>query len=270
MRNKTKVLTLSVLCSALISANAFAADSPGEPGRSADGKNPLNNVYFGEQHLHTSDSPDAFAMGTRNTPDDAYRFCKGEAIKKLVDGTTVQKKTPYDWCAVTDHAVFMGMLPLMLDKSNKSLHDSEIGKLINSGKPEDGAKAFQTIITAVSAGTPPPYLMDPKTMSTVWEKQKATTNKHNDPGKFTTLIAYEWTSIPFAQNLHHNVFFRDDKGPQTVFSALDSVKREDLWTYQEVQRAMGHENFSIPHNANVSNGLMLYCIGISLTYLFNG
>jgi len=256
MRDRASALALSVLCSALISANTFAADSTGEPGRSAGGKNPLNNVYFGEQHLHTSDSPDAFAMGTRNTPDDAYRFCKGEAIKKLVDGTTVQKKTPYDWCAVTDHAVFMGMLPLMLDKSNKSLHDSEIGKLINSGKPEDGAKAFQTIITAVSAGTPPPYLMDPKTMSTVWEKQKAITNKHNDPGKFTTLIAYEWTSIPFAQNLHHNVFFRDDKGPQTVFSALDSVKREDLWTYQEVQRAMGHENFSIPHNGNVSNGMM--------------
>ena len=81
-------------------------------------------------------------MGTRNTPDDAYRFCKGEAIKKLVDGTTVQKKTAYDWCAVTDHAVFMGMLPLMLDKSNKSLQDSEIEKLINSGKPEDGLKAY--------------------------------------------------------------------------------------------------------------------------------
>ena len=251
IRNRLSLLMIS----ALVSANAFAADSTGEPGRSAGGKNPLNNVYFGEQHLHTSDSPDAFAMGTRNTPDDAYRFCKGEAIKKLVDGTTVQKKTPYDWCAVTDHAVFMGMFPLMLDKSN-SLHDTEIGKLINSGKPEDGAKAFQMIISAVSADTPPPYLMDPKTMTSVWKKQKATTNKHNDPGKFTTLIAYEWTSIPFSQNLHHNVFFRDDKGPDTTFSALDSVKREDLWTYQEVQRAMGHENFSIPHNGNVSNGLM--------------
>jgi len=65
MRNKTSVLTLSVLCSALIGANAFAADSAGEPGRSSGKKNPLNNVYFGEQHLHTSASPDAFAFGTR-------------------------------------------------------------------------------------------------------------------------------------------------------------------------------------------------------------
>jgi len=246
MRNKVSVFTLSVLCSALISTNAIAAKSK---------PNPLNNVYFGEQHLHTSDSPDAFAMGTRNTPDDAYRFCKGEQIKKIVNGTMVQKKTPYDWCAVTDHAVFMGMMPLMIDKKNP-LSKTELGKLINSGKPEDGAKAFQIIISSVSAGKPPAYLMDPKTIASNWERQKATTNKHNDPGKFTTLIAFEWTSIPYGQNMHHNVFYRDDAGPDTTFSALDSVRREDLWTYQEVQRAMGHENFSIPHNGNVSNGLM--------------
>jgi hypothetical protein len=231
------------------------ADTPGEPGRDSKDANPLKNVYFGEQHLHTANSPDAFAMGTRNTPDDAYNFCKGEAIKKIVSGTTVQKKTPYDWCAVTDHAVFMGMLPLMLDKTNP-LSETQLGKLINSGDPKDGAEAFQIIISAVSAGKPPAYLMDKKTMASAWEEQKAAANKHNDPGKFTTLIAFEWTSIPYAQNLHHNVFFRDDKGPDTIFSALDSVRREDLWTYQEVQRAMGHENFSIPHNANVSNGLM--------------
>jgi hypothetical protein len=52
------------------------------------------------------------------------------------------------------------------------------------------------------------------------------------------------------------VFFRDDEGPDTQFSSFDSVKREDLWTYQEVQRAVGHENVSIGHNSNVSNGLM--------------
>jgi hypothetical protein len=74
-------LAASLLCTALAMPVAFA-DSPGEPGRDAGGKNPLKNVYFGEQHLHTADSPDAFAMVTRNTPDDAYRFAKGEAVKK--------------------------------------------------------------------------------------------------------------------------------------------------------------------------------------------
>ncbi|MBW2162758.1 MAG: DUF3604 domain-containing protein, partial [Deltaproteobacteria bacterium] len=82
------------------------------------------------------------------------------------------------------------------------------------------------------------------------------TNKHNDPGKFTTLIAFEWTSIPYGQNLHRNVFFRDDEGPAVTFSAVDSDKEEDLWTYLETERKMGHEVFAIPHNGNVSNSLM--------------
>jgi hypothetical protein len=98
MRTKTGALTLTILTSALLAAGvAAAADSAGEPGRSSGKKNPLNNVYFGEQHLHTQNSPDAYAMGTRNTTDDAYNFCKGKAIKKNTSGDIVQKKTPYDW-----------------------------------------------------------------------------------------------------------------------------------------------------------------------------
>jgi hypothetical protein len=240
---------------AALASGAFAQDSIGEPKGDAGKPNPLNNVYFGEQHLHTVNSPDAFAFGTRNGPDEAYKFCKGEAIKKQTTGEMIQKKTPYDWCAVTDHAEYMGIMPLLLKKDNP-LADTEIGKDIASGDPAKGEAAFQQIISSAANNVPIPYMVDPKLMVSIWDEQKKITNKHNDPGKFTTLIAFEWTSIPNYQNLHHNVFFRDDKGPDTQFSSFDSVKREDLWTYQEVQRAMGHENFSIPHNSNVSNGLM--------------
>ena len=87
MSKMTGIINLILLCSALLTAGlAKAADSVGEPGRSAGEKNPLNNVYFGEQHLHTANSPDAFAMGTRNSPDDAYNFCKGKAIKNAIEG----------------------------------------------------------------------------------------------------------------------------------------------------------------------------------------
>jgi hypothetical protein len=227
----------------------------GEPGRGSGKKNPLKNVYFGEQHMHTVNSPDAFAMGTRNTPDDAYRFCKGEEIKVVTTGEMVKKKTPYDWAALTDHAEYMGIMPMLLKKDNP-LAKTEIGKLIATGDPKKGEAAFQKIITSVSYNKPIHYMADPKIMVSIWDEQKKITNKYNEPGKFTTLIAFEWTSIPQYQNLHHNVFFRDDKGPDTQFSSFDSVKREDLWTYQEVQRESGHENFSIPHNSNVSNGLM--------------
>jgi hypothetical protein len=256
MNTKT-VATLvgALLCSAVLTPASWAADPTGEPGRGSGKKNPLNNVYFGEQHLHTVNSVDAFAMGTRNGPDEAYRFCKGEAIKKQTTGEMIQKKTPYDWCAVTDHAEYLGMMPLLLKKDNP-LKDTEIGKLIATGDPAKGEAAFQLIINSAGANVAIPYLVDPKIAKTVWDAQKKIANKHNEPGKFTTLIAFEWTSIPNFQNLHHNVFFRDDKGPDTIFSQFDSVKREDLWTYQEVQRAMEHENFSIPHNGNVSNGMM--------------
>ena len=248
-------LAAALMCTVALVPAALAQDNVGQPKGPAGKPNPLNNVYFGEQHLHTVNSPDAFAFGTRNTPDDAYRFCKGEKIKLATTGETVQKKTPYDWCALTDHAEYMGIMPLLLKKDNP-LANTEIGKMITSGDPKQGEAAFQQLITSVSVNKPISYMNNPKIMRSIWEEQKKVTNKHNDPGKFTTLIAFEWTSIPQYQNLHHNVFFRDGKGPATQFSSFDSVKREDLWTYQEVQRALGHENFSIPHNGNVSNGLM--------------
>jgi hypothetical protein len=237
-------------------APAPAMPSPiGEPGHGADTPNPLNNVYFGEQHLHTVNSPDAFAFGTRNTPDEAYRFCKGEAIKKNTTGEMVKKRTAYDWCAVTDHAEYLGIMPLLLEKDNP-LQDTPIGKLIASGDPKQGEQAFQQIITSASELKPISYMMDPKVSKTVWGRQKQAANDHYVPGEFTTFIAFEWSSQPMSVNLHHNVFFRDAAGPDAVFSSFDSVRREDLWSYQESQRAQGHENFSIPHNGNVSDSLM--------------
>ena len=249
------LITVIFSFAGLFGAAAIAAESIGEPGRGSSEPNPLNNVYFGEEHLHTTASPDAFAFGTRNTADEAYRYAKGEAIKHDLSGKMIQKQTPYDFAAVTDHAEYLGMMPLLLDP-NSPLQKTEIGKMIASGEHSQGEAAFQQIITSATINKPIPYLVDPKVMKTAWQKQVDAANKHYEPGKFTTLIAFEWSSQPNSKNLHHNVFFRDDTGPERVFSAFDSVHREDLWTYQEYQRSVGHENFSIPHNSNVSNSAM--------------
>jgi len=256
MRTQAGALILSGLFSVLLTAGVVAADPLGEPGRSAGGKNPLKNVYFGEQHMHTQDSPDAFAMGTLNSQDDAFNFCKGKEIKKSTGGGyMVQKKTPYDWCAVTDHAVMMGLLPMTLDKSSP-LYKTKVAELIRSGTPKDMDEAFGIIMSSVQKGHPPAGFDDKALQRSAWDAKKKNANKHNDPGKFTTLIAFEWTSIPYGQNLHRNVFFRDDTGPEMPFSTLDSDRAEDLWTYLDVQRNSGHEVFAIPHNSNVSNSLM--------------
>jgi len=259
MKTKTNLLTLSFMCTTLISAGVFAADITGEPGRSSGKANPLNNVYFGEQHLHTQNSPDAFAMGTRNTADDAYNFAKGKAIKKNTSGEMVQKKTPYDWVAVTDHAEYFGVFPQFSDPNSelmKKQKDNPMVKMIMSGDEKKGDQAFGKLALTLTENKPDPNFNDPEIIGSAWKKHVDVTNKHYEPGKFTTLIAFEWTSIPVNQNLHRNVFFRDDKGPKAVFSAFDSDRPEDLWTYIETQREMGHKVFAIPHNGNLSNGLM--------------
>jgi len=256
---RSKNIALSALVSMLFVGGTWAVDSAGEPGRSSGKKNPLNNVYFGEQHLHTQNSPDAYAMGTRNTTDDAYNFCKGKAIKKNTSGEMVQKKTPYDWCAVTDHAEYFGVLPQLSDPKSDLMtkhKDNEIIKLILSGDPKKGDEAFAKIAVGLTTNQPDWVFNDPEILKSSWKKHIDVTNKHNDPGKFTTLIAFEWTSIPINQNLHRNVFFRGDKGPAAPFSAFDSDRPEDLWTYLKIQRDAGLDAFSISHNGNLSNGLM--------------
>ena len=238
------LLTLFLFCLTMSTANAQDNKT---------GKNPWDRqVFFGEQHLHTVNSADAFAFGTRTTPDEAYKFLKGEPIMLATTGETVQRRTPYDWGAVTDHAEYLGSMPMMMDPDSPII-DTPLGKMMAAGK---GDEAFGELFNSVALNEPIEYMMSNEIMGPAWQKQIDAANKHNDPGKFTTLIAFEWTSQPNYMNLHHNVFFRDDIGPKRVFSALDSEHMEDLWSYQEHQRSLGHENFSVPHNSNMSNGAM--------------
>ena len=235
------------------------AQGPAAPAAKAAADPANRQVFFGEQHLHTQDSPDAYAMGTRNTVDDAYNFAKGKAVKKNTSGEMVQKKTPYDWCAVTDHAEYMGVMPQLTDRNSdlsKRLKDYPIVKMIQSGDEKQGQEAFAQIAVGLATLVPDPNFNDPSIIRSVWDRHVEIANKHYEPGKFTTLIAFEWTSIPSNQNLHRNVFFRDNKGPTLPFSAFDSDRPEDLWVYLETQRNMGHDCFAITHNGNLSNGLM--------------
>ncbi len=254
MRNKTGAFTLSLLCSALFASGAFAADSIGEPGRESGKPNPLKNVYFGEQHMHTQNSFDAWTVGVRGTWAEAYEFALGKPSKLSTTGEKMQRKTPYDFVAITDHSEYYGVFKNMADPKSP-LSKSDFAKRLASSNPKEVQQAAIDIISTTLTGIPIKEFVDPKLLMGNWQDFIKVADKYNDPGKFTTLYAYEWTSIPNGQNMHRNVFFKN-KPAALPFSAFDSVQPEDLWTYLEVQRAQGIEVFAIPHNGNVSNGLM--------------
>ena len=235
------------------------APAPVKPAAKARPKpNPLRNVYFGEQHMHSEMSPDAYAVGTRQKMDDAYLYGMGEEITLSTTGEKIKRGTPYDFVALTDHAEYLGVFKQLADPKSP-LAGHALAKLINSPNLADNNKAASEVIESITSGVPSgPFLdfVDPKNIRSNWKRHVDTANKYNDPGKFTTIISYEWTSIPNSQNLHRNVFFRGDTGPEAPYSAFDSANPEDLWTYLEIQRDLGLDVIAIPHNGNVSNGLM--------------
>jgi len=245
------------ICStAGLSALALAADSAGEPGRSSGKANPLKNVYFGEEHMHTSSSFDAFTAGVSASWDDAYNFAKGKEVKLSTTGEKMKRRTPYDFVAITDHSEYFAVLKEFANPDS-DLSKSDFAKQIVAGvkDPSKAGPAVQKLIQTLVQSNPIPEYVTPELRQTKWQDFLKTADKHNDPGTFTALYAYEWTSIPGGANMHRNVFFKD-KAAAVPFSSFDSVQPEDLWTYLEIQRAQGIPVFAIPHNSNVSDGWM--------------
>ena len=219
----------------------------------AEKANPERNVYFGDTHAHSELSGDAYGFGNRLPPENAYRLARGEEVDH-VGGYKVKLKAPLDFFMMTDHSEMIGIATLASDKTSP-FYKSEIAGWLRSGTKADGAKFLFAMQNAASTGVNPPgYTSD--TMKSVWESIQANAEKFNDPGKFTTFKAYEWTSMPQGDNLHRNVIFRGEKVADLPFSAMDSAKPEHLWDYLEEWRAKGADNLAISHNGNLSNGRM--------------
>jgi len=219
------------------------------PNGYAEDKQPL----FGELHIHTAWSFDAYVFGTRATPDDAYNFGKGLPLKHPL-GQTYQMDRPLDFMAVTDHGVWLGVFAKMGDPSH-SLSKHELADRVNDPDPSVASGVFTDIIRRSRSGDPYPGLTDPAVAKEAWSEIVNSANRHNDPGNFTTFIAYEWTSTPESQNLHRNVIFKGDDAP-VPFTRLDSMKPEGLWAWLDKLRGEGHEALAIPHNSNLSDGRM--------------
>ena len=237
--------------------DAHHAANGGGPavGAAADTRppaNPLKNAYFGDLHLHTSYSMDAFAFGTRTTPEDSYRYAMGESVDYF--GKPQKRLAPLDFLAVTDHAEYLGIVRETINPSGP-FAGSEWFKMMTSNDPKVSGVAFKKMIGSTMSNTPLPEFSDRTALHSTWQAYSAIAEKYNQPGKFTTFVAFEWTSMPGGQNLHRCVIFADH-GPELPFTAFDSQDAEQLWKYLEAQRKLGLDVIAVPHNGNISNGLM--------------
>ena len=227
------------------------ATSPG----SAQG-NPERNVYFGQTHVHTSWSFDAYVFGNTITgPEEAYKYALGQPIKHP-GGYMVQLKHPLDFQAVTDHAEYVGTVRLANDPSS-TLSKLPIADKLKVRNQEDIQKIYLFLGASLLKNEPIKELTDPQVAGSVWRQTVAIADKYYQPGKFTTFAAYEWTSTPNNSNMHRNVIFKDTKKvPEVPYTSIDSTHPEDLWSWMDAQRRAGNELLAISHNANLSDGIM--------------
>lgn len=217
-----------------------------------------NQVLFGDTHLHTSYSADAGMVGNTLGPDEAFRFAKGEEVTSST-GLLTRLARPLDFLVIADHAENLGLAPL-LDAKDPALLATEFGKELRAAVDAgDPAGAWAIWSKAKSTGNDP-LAGQEEIYRSAWSHITEVAERHNQPGQFTTLIGFEWTSNPDRNNLHRNVIFRGGKEKADTiipFSNFDSFDPEDLWTWMETyEESSGDRLLAIPHNGNLSNGLM--------------
>ena len=225
-------------------------------------------AYFGDLHVHTDYSFDAFAFGTVATPYDAYRYAKGEAIKHP-GGFDVQLRQPLDFYAVTDHAMFLGAVKAAADTSTEFSKFDYVSALHDLNAPENRTvegvakrrQAFSTFLpdtlSNIASGDVPLEVMNGIAQA-AWADTINAANAFYEPGRFTTFVAYEYTSSTNDRgNLHRNVVFANaDRLPVMPFSRFHSQNPEGLWRWMDGLRGQGIDAIAIPHNSNGSNGHM--------------
>jgi hypothetical protein len=223
------------------------------------GQNYPKEVFFGDTHLHTRNSADAWSMGNLNlTPGDAYRFAQGSPVLAH-NGMQVQLRRPLDFLVVSDHAEYLGAF-YRFNVNDSLITKTDVGRQWQTYVEEgDLAKFFGAFVNSMQNKEEDPAL-PAAVRQTVWSGVAKTADRHNKPGVFTAFSGYEWTSMISGNNLHRVVVFKDDadKVSQMIpFSGQDSLDPRDLWqALANYETATGGEVLSIAHNGNLSNGMM--------------
>jgi hypothetical protein len=272
-------IPLAVASAALFSVSAVSAQDLGgvhEPGifegpsySPYASRNFPDKPLWGDTHLHTTLSFDAGAFGNRLGPEEAYQFARGEEVTST-GGYKVRLSRPLDWLVVADHSDNMGLFTMLFDSDPSILADPEgrrIHDMIKAGGQTAVAASVELIDTfsrgekisdalAVEPGS--------SAFTSTWERIVQAAEDYNDPGRFTALIGYEWTSlVNTGDNLHRVVIYRDDADvalrhePYTTMPPFGSPDPMDLWEWLDnVEAASGGDVLAIAHNGNMSNGIM--------------
>jgi hypothetical protein len=218
-------------------------------------------VFWGDSHVHTDNSLDARAFGVTIGPDDAYRLARGDEVLSS-HGERVKLSRPLDWLVVSDHSDGMGAMNeiirgnpnLMRDPTMRDWHN----RLSEGGNT--ALMATMDVINSFALGNIPDILKDRDFSATIWDDYLELAENFNNPGYFTTIIGYEWTSTEDGNNLHRNVLYRDgaQKASQMIpFTSAESFNPEDLWDWmQAYENKTGGRMLAIAHNGNLSNGIM--------------
>lgn len=220
--------------------------------------NPLRNAYFGETHMHTAFSLDAYIGGARLMPSDAYSFARGNPVT-MPDGSVMQHKRPLDFAAVSDHAEYIGEMYSTMFEDAPGHDDPELDELRTMTDIEDRQSwFFKYVISSNRSATPqhPPFFAGPATAKSAWQVIVDAAEQANDPGVFSAIIGFEWSAAPGGANLHRNVLFRDNNVPDSVPSYIDINQEERLWDWMREQEIEGRHLLAIPHNSNASKGRM--------------
>ena len=261
-----KSLMLAVCTAALaISGCSENTDEDSESAQVTDTAYP-EQVFWGDTHLHTDNSIDAFGFGNRLDAEAALRFARGEEVT-ATKGTKAKLSRPLDFLVIADHSDAMGATKAIMEApriallTNKFLlrwHD-----MMNESD-EGSLQVTAELIDGAARGTLPESLTDPEETvertTDLWTKHGKTVDQYNEPGKFTAFMGFEYTPMPDGDNLHRVVMFRDGPtkmGDTIPFGALGSQNPEKLWGYMEAyEKKTGGKVLAIPHNSNVSNGRM--------------
>ena len=222
------------------------------------GRNFPTQVLWGDTHLHTAISVDAGTMN-RIGQEDAFRFARGEEIT-TTHGLRVKLSRPLDFLVISDHAEMYGLMPQLLSGDPEILATEAGRRWYDELMSGDIDRTFNTameIVASLSKKDPP--FRNEKAVRNAWNAYTALADRYNEPGRFSAIIGFEYTTMG-GNNLHRNVLFRGDATVANrllPFSQFDSQNPEDLWKFLDKFRTdTGAEVLAIPHNGNLSNGRM--------------